>query len=188
MADPLARALTNPLRSRLLYEYRRETTSPSRLAAELDAPLNLVSYHTKVLAELGCIELVRTARRRGATEHYYRSPLGPGMEDEQWARLPLGARRMLTRTHLESILDEVRRAVWRNAFDDPRSHLSRMVVELDDEAQLAVARLLRRLVDDVAEIEAACRARGDGAARARYELVALQFEAGSAPELPDRLP
>src|SRR5215203_4374442 len=97
LPDPIAgqpptRALANPLRARLLFEYQREAISPSRLASRLGKPLNLVSYHTKVLVELGCIALARTQRRRGAIEHFYRAVALPLLEDDAWEQLPLGLR------------------------------------------------------------------------------------------------
>lgn len=52
--------------------------------------LTRVAYHVHVLEELGIIELDRTARRRGATQHYYRFAHTPA------ARL---ARSMLRATH-----------------------------------------------------------------------------------------
>jgi hypothetical protein len=52
-----------------------------------------VSHHTRVLRDLGCIELVRTEPRRGAVEHYYRPVLRPFLDDEQWEQLSLVKRR-----------------------------------------------------------------------------------------------
>lgn len=48
-------------------------TSPNELCKALDEPLTNVSYHVRMLHELGVIELVTTAPRRGALEHYYRA-------------------------------------------------------------------------------------------------------------------
>ena len=42
----------------------------NELAAEFNEPLGNVSYHVVVLRDLGMIELVDTAARRGAIEHY----------------------------------------------------------------------------------------------------------------------
>jgi DNA-binding transcriptional ArsR family regulator len=79
--DPkLAKALAHPLRAQILERLERHTASPSELADELAAPLGNVSYHVRILADAGLIELVRTTRRRGATEHHYRAvpELPPG--------------------------------------------------------------------------------------------------------------
>lgn len=47
--------------------------SPKELAFELGEKLGNVSYHVRILARLGLIELVRETPRRGAVEHHYRS-------------------------------------------------------------------------------------------------------------------
>jgi DNA-binding transcriptional ArsR family regulator len=73
-----ARALAHPLRLLLATEYALAVTSPSKIARTLEMPLNLVSYHTRVLADAGLLELVRVQPRRGAQEHYYRTHRDPG--------------------------------------------------------------------------------------------------------------
>ena len=46
----------------------------------MGAPLGSVSYHVRVLADLGALQLVDQAPRRGAIEHYY--ALAPGLRME----------------------------------------------------------------------------------------------------------
>jgi DNA-binding transcriptional ArsR family regulator len=75
--ERLGRALGHPLRHRLLRVLTDRVASPKELAAHLAEPLPNVSYHVRVLAELGCVELVRTVPRRGALEHYYRALMAP---------------------------------------------------------------------------------------------------------------
>jgi DNA-binding transcriptional ArsR family regulator len=80
----LAKALSHPLRARIFAIVNEQVASPNEVADMLGEPLPNVSHHTRVLVGLECIELVRTARRRGAVEHYYRrssdrsSPTGSG--------------------------------------------------------------------------------------------------------------
>jgi DNA-binding transcriptional ArsR family regulator len=68
-----AKAVSHPLRSRILEMLAEEVSSPNELAGKLDERLPNVSYHVRTLLDLGCVELVRTAQRRGAIEHYYRA-------------------------------------------------------------------------------------------------------------------
>jgi DNA-binding transcriptional ArsR family regulator len=71
--DPrLAKALSIPLRANALALIGEGTNSPKLIAAKLDLDLRTVAYHVRVLRNLGCIELVETHPRRGATEHVYR--------------------------------------------------------------------------------------------------------------------
>ena len=67
------KALAHPLRVRALAILTEREASPSELAEELDEPLGNVSYHVRLLHDLGLIELVGTTPRRGAIEHHYRA-------------------------------------------------------------------------------------------------------------------
>ena len=107
--------------------------SPSELADELGEPLGNVSYHMRRLAELECIELVRTTPVRGALEHHYRATARPVFGDlpafvtetgfhnalnESYPQPPvpeLVAASYLLRTYLE---DNVGAVGWSIAADD----------------------------------------------------------------------
>lgn len=65
--------MAHPLRARILSALTKGARSPNELAAEFNEPLGNVSYHVVVLRDLGMVELVDTAARRGAIEHYYRA-------------------------------------------------------------------------------------------------------------------
>ena len=69
----VVKALAHPLRVRALAILTEREASPSELADELDEPLGNVSYHVRLLHDLGLIELVGTTPRRGAIEHHYRA-------------------------------------------------------------------------------------------------------------------
>ena len=66
-------ALGHPLRARILAHLDAGEASPKELAAALGEKLGNVSYHVRILARLGLIELVRETPRRGAVEHHYRA-------------------------------------------------------------------------------------------------------------------
>jgi DNA-binding transcriptional ArsR family regulator len=67
-------ALGHPMRRRILREMLDTDgeISPRELAVTLSEQLSALSYHVRVLAECGAIELVRTERIRGSTQHFYR--------------------------------------------------------------------------------------------------------------------
>ncbi len=74
LADPRwRRAISHPLRVRLLALLDEQPASPVVLAGKLDQPLGTVSYHVRILYDAGLLDLVRTRQRRGATEHIYKS-------------------------------------------------------------------------------------------------------------------
>src|ERR1700709_496434 len=69
--EALLRAISHPLRHRLLGMLDGRTASPNMLARELGLPLGRVSYTIRLPSDLGAIELVRTEPRRGALERFY---------------------------------------------------------------------------------------------------------------------
>jgi DNA-binding transcriptional ArsR family regulator len=77
--ERLARATAHPLRVSILEIIGLDggrTLSPSDLSRELQIPLSNTNYHVTELAKAGLIELVRQRQVRGATEHFYRIPIG----------------------------------------------------------------------------------------------------------------
>ena len=66
-----------------------------------------MSYHVRALLELGTIELVDTAQRRGAIEHYYRAIVRPFFSDRDWKRLPRSGRQAISDSILQIVWDDV---------------------------------------------------------------------------------
>ena len=78
-------ALGHPTRRRILREMDGgPPLSPRELAGRIDDSLSNVSYHFRVLASSGVIELVDTKPVRGSTQHFY----GLSIEAD-WARAVL---------------------------------------------------------------------------------------------------
>jgi hypothetical protein len=179
MPDKLARALAHPLRQRLLFEYQGEPTTPGRVAHRLDRPVNLISYHTRVLVDHGCLMPVRTQRRRGALEHFYCSAIGHIVEDDRWEESPTAMRRALVLGTLRALADEARDAALIGGFDAQGMVLARAPVELDDEGILAVSEVLRRTYDEIQRIVDARRGRPGLRA---VEVALLAFERRPEPD------
>jgi predicted ArsR family transcriptional regulator len=77
--ERLARATAHHLRISILEILGIDggrVLSPNDLSHELQIPLSNTNYHVTELAKAGLIELVRLRQVRGATEHFYRLPLG----------------------------------------------------------------------------------------------------------------
>jgi DNA-binding transcriptional ArsR family regulator len=72
--NDLFNALGHAMRRRILREMldSRDEVSPRELSVELGEQLSALSYHVRVLAECGAVELVRTEEIRGSTQHFYR--------------------------------------------------------------------------------------------------------------------
>ena len=125
----LAKALAHPLRVQLLAALNEGVASPNELAKKLDEPLTNVSYHVRMLHDLGCIELVETEPRRGALEHYYRAIVRPFFGERDWKRLPKNARGSISDAVLQLVWDDAAEAIKSGLFDEREDrHLSRSVL------------------------------------------------------------
>ena len=78
------KALSHPLRVRILGILEEQPASPVELSQVLDATLGTISYHVRQLNELGLLELVRETPRRGAIEHHYRAKPRPKSGGASW--------------------------------------------------------------------------------------------------------
>ena len=155
ITDPsLAKALAHPLRTRILSALEDRTASPSELANELGAPLGVVSYHVRRLAALRFLKLVKRVPRRGAVEHYYTAVAGPHITDAAWGSTPTIAKQAMISTVLADIGRRSGDAVSTGGFEDPRSHISRSPLILDQEGWAATAKEFDALLARINQIEA----------------------------------
>lgn len=69
----VAKALSHSMRAQILTVIAEGKASPKQVAERLGQDVRSVAYHVRVLQRLGCIELVETRQRRGATEHFYKA-------------------------------------------------------------------------------------------------------------------
>jgi DNA-binding transcriptional ArsR family regulator len=129
----LAKALSHPMRAHILAILNDRVASPNEIAGMINERLPNVSYHVRALHELECIELVRTAQRRGAIEHYYRALKRPFFSDRDWKRLPQSARQAMSDVALQLIWDDVSTAIEENTFERrPDRYLTRSPLVLDE--------------------------------------------------------
>lgn len=73
MSPALIHALDHPLRRQALrvMNEQEKAQSPVDLTRFIATPLSNLSYHTKVLRELGVIRQTRIEHVRGSTKHFY---------------------------------------------------------------------------------------------------------------------
>lgn len=185
----IVKALSHPLRMRILTRLNEGVASPNEMAKEFDESLPLVSYHVRILRELECIELVRTTPRRGAIEHHYRALTRPFLDDEDWSALPPSARKAVSNTVLSKALSDVRNAVATGSFDErPDRHLSYAPLLLDEEGWNELTRRLDDVLQWAIEEQANAAGRlqdaesGGAEMNARLTLLAYPAPAPGAEE------
>jgi DNA-binding transcriptional ArsR family regulator len=181
LVDPrLAKALSHPMRTRILAILNERVASPNEIAEMIDERLPNVSYHVRALQELGCIELVDTAQRRGAIEHYYRALARPFFSDRDWKRLPKSGRQAITDVGLQMIWKDISDAIKKETFEKRTDrHLSRAALELDEQGWTEVTDLLRDTLsraEDIAD-KSGKRLRKSGEQSIPTRLVMMHFEA-----------
>jgi DNA-binding transcriptional ArsR family regulator len=179
----MAKALAHPLRVQLLSLLNEGVASPNELAKKLDEPLTNVSYHVRMLHDLGCIELVETEPRRGALEHYYRAIVRPFFADKDWKRLPKNARGSISDAVLQLVWEDTAEAIKTGLFDEREDrHLSRSVLCVDEEGWEALNELLVETLDQAMQIQADSASRAAKADTDRFgvNLVIMSHPAPSS--------
>jgi hypothetical protein len=80
--------MAHPVRIQLLRILGERIASPKEMGEISGVPVGTVAYHTRVLVELECAELVKTSPRRGATEHFYRAKPEGFINSRKWKAVP----------------------------------------------------------------------------------------------------
>jgi DNA-binding transcriptional ArsR family regulator len=153
--DPrYVKALSHPLRVRILAILEERTASPVQLADQLGASLGVVSYHVRTLERLGLIKLVRTNPVRGAVEHHYRARPRPTISDEGWAAAQPVAKQAFLSSFLQQVAAYTSASAAAGGFDRADAHFSRTVAKLDAKGWSQLAKACEQLLKKIDTIEA----------------------------------
>ena len=182
----LVRALAHPLRVQILEVLTERVASPNLIAAELNTGVSHVAYHTRALDRYGCIELVETAQRRGATEHYYKAKPHAFIGDRAWRKVPRAVRSGITAASLQTFMDKAVSALETGAIDDREdTTFSWMPVHLDDEGWRQVTEILAEATERVLAAQTAADQRAAESGKDERKISAVvalaNFETGSGP-------
>jgi hypothetical protein len=113
----LVRALAHPLRVQILEVLTERVASPNWLSEHLDSSLSDVAYHTRALDKCGCLDLVDTAQKRGATEHFYKAAPGSFLGSRIWRKVPRSVRSGFSGASLQTFLDKAVAALEAGTLD-----------------------------------------------------------------------
>ncbi len=178
--DPrYVKALTHPLRIRILALLEEREASPVQLAERLDATLGTVAYHVRTLQKLGLIELVATHQRRGATEHVYAAREHPRFSDSAWAATSPLAKHAMVSAVLSQIGEYATQSAAAGGFDRSDAHFTRSALRLDEKGFAELAKATKAWLAQVAKIESQAKSRLDRSGEEPFDagLVILMFEA-----------
>jgi hypothetical protein len=179
----LVRALAHPLRIQILEVLTERVASPNLIAAELNTGVSHVAYHTRALDRYGCIELVETAQRRGATEHYYKAKPHAFIGDRAWRKVPRAVRSGITAASLQTFMDKAVSALEAGAMDDREdTTFSWMPVHLDEKGWREVTEILAEATERVLAAQTAADQRAAKSGKDERKISAVvalaNFETG----------
>lgn len=113
----LVKALAHPLRVRILETLSDGVSSPNRLSKALGTRLSDVDYHTRKLERCGCLRLVDTAKRRGATEHFYKATPDSFLGNPAWRGVPAAVLPGVSGATLQTFIDRAVAALAAGTLD-----------------------------------------------------------------------
>jgi hypothetical protein len=153
--------LAHPVRVRILEVVNEHPMSPVQFINAGFAPgfetkqkaLSLVSYHFRALESAGCIEIVDTVPRRGATEHIYGGCSRVFFSDEEFEQLPAKQRQQLSRTSWQGLVARTDGAIRKGTFDARTDrHLTWRAMELDERGWKEMTGRLAQCFEDLEQI------------------------------------
>ena len=154
------RALSDPLRLRVVEALIERELSVTRLAAQVRVPASRLYHHVDLLLDSGLIEVTRRVPRRGTEERWLRAAardytldgslftMGPGRDRSLEALLEMSGSVFDTVTN--ELGDAIRRGVIDPARPARRVVLESRPLELGDEAYTALTRELPAWIDQFA--------------------------------------
>lgn len=137
----LAKALSHPVRIRIVVELNKRVMSPPQFAAEFRAEVirlkgsrggrrsarvldssmrRYVRKQFQVLEELGCIEIVDSksgGARRGAREHFYRAVQRTLFDTSVWMQVPDSKKGDVTATAFSTYIEQIAEALQGGTMD-----------------------------------------------------------------------
>jgi DNA-binding transcriptional ArsR family regulator len=176
--DPrIVRALSHPLRVRIMGVLEQRTASPKELAEALGVKLENLAYHVRTLRDFGLIELERSEQVRGAIAHHYKARARPRVTARAWEQLPEISKRAMIGAALEQIGALVSNAALQGGFARPESHVSRRPLLLDGKGFEEASQIVCEALEALSEVERRAKRRIEkGATEVPTTAVALLFD------------
>ena len=115
--EALFKALSHPLRGRILVLLTERVASPKELSEQLEEDLGTVARHCRELRKVGLIEEVDSSNRRGSTEHFYKAVARPLINLETWESLSQIIRELNSAWVAQIIIGDLVEAIEAGTFD-----------------------------------------------------------------------
>lgn len=174
--EVLVKALNHPVRVKALTILTEEIASPKEIAEQIDVPLSNVSYHVRVLDELGLVEIREEESVRGSVAHFYKAVERPLIDNPDWEKLSPKVRSAFSGYVVETLMSDAARSLAAGVFDqrDDR-HLSRTSLVLDEKAWRKVSEIQAKALNQILKEQAAATER---LSKSKAKVKAIQAIAG----------
>src|SRR4051812_953256 len=158
--EVLVKALNHPVRVKALTILTERTASPKEISDETEIPLSNVSYHVRVLDELGLIEIMEEESVRGSVAHFYKAIERPLIDNPDWEKLDPKVRTAFSGYVIETLMSDAARSLEAGLFDRRHDrHLSRTPLLLDEKGWRKVVAVQGRALNEILKEQAAAAAR-----------------------------
>lgn len=173
-----AQALNHPLRTEIIAILTDTCASPREMADLLGEPLSNVSYHTKELLKLKCVEVVDKEQVRGATKTRYRATTRMLLDNPDWERLGRSVRTGISVNALNEVTRRAADAMEAGTFDRRTDRtLITMKLDVDEQGWMDVNEALRIAYERIGEVEVEAAARkAEGAKTFRMTTSLLGYQ------------
>ncbi|HET8566879.1 MAG TPA: winged helix-turn-helix domain-containing protein [Solirubrobacterales bacterium] len=146
--EQLVRGLSHPLRVKCLSILSERIASPRQITEYLDEDLSNVSYHVRVLSELGLIELVSEEPVRGAVAHFYKAVERPLISAADAEQLPLEVQKAFSAYNWDLLIDDATKAIEKGTFHSRSDwHLTRTPLLLDSQGFARLSKAMDELLE-----------------------------------------
>src|SRR3954468_8732988 len=158
--EVLVKALNHPVRVKALTILTEKVASPKEISAQIDVPLSNVSYHVRVLDELGLVEIVEEESGRGSVAHFYKAVERQLIDNPDWEKLSPKVRSAFSGYVIETLMSDAAAALAAGVFDrrDDR-HLSRTPLLLDERAWRKVSDIQTKALKQILKEQTAAAER-----------------------------
>lgn len=158
--EQLVKGLSHRLRAECLTMLAERVASPRELAEALDEDLSNVSYHVRVLNELGLIELVKEEPVRGAVAHFYKAVERPLFSAAEAEQMPVEVQKAFSAHSWDRLIEDATEAIESGTFNSrPDWNLTRTTLLLDSKGFARLSKAMDELLEMVFEEQAASAAR-----------------------------
>lgn len=156
----LVKALNHPVRVKALTILTERIASPKEIAEIIDLPISNVSYHVRVLDELGLVEITEEENVRGSVAHFYKAVERPLIDNPDWEKLDPTVRGAFSGYVIETLMSDAAKSLAADVLDRREDrHLSRTALLVDEKAWRRISAIQAKALDQILKEQTAAAVR-----------------------------